>query len=505
MTVCACFSPASSQIDRDAPRGYAGLMWFDKAWHDRRASRKLAQAVDLVQANHVPVPQTSMSTKAISDLLSLVGPDGFFPFLRTTIDNQETLLESATFAYKCITGNANALSALQGIVQQEGDEGEADWIRVRKRSHPLNRFLRHPLGPGVQPEMTWSQVLRVCSMQLDGCGNSFWRILDLSGGQRLALEPLHPEKIEVIGEDGVVPASTGGRIAGYRILDDDRKLRIELPPEEIVHIVVDSPTSLVRGRAPLAVALRPMTTDRVAQERQKAFLKNRSHPGLVVNVDPGGMGFVNDEQDKATKKEIEDNFKAVEKDGGILLLAGANKLSASPLPSEVQYIETRAMARDEICAVFGVPLPIAGIFESALATNFQEARRIWWGNTLFPRLQSILDAFNRQAIQPRLNDQIRIWYSIEGTDIGLDMIEHRAEVAGLLVGLGYPTNVASAHVGLDIERIPELDQVNARFVTAGRVFNEQGTPVADSPAEASTAPAQDITEAPPALAAVPDS
>lgn len=463
-------------FDVAALAGYARRMGWYSNWQDRRVQKRISKAKALVG--------DQIKTKAISDLLLLIGPDGFFPAINLSSDNPETLLESATWVYSAITGNAQAIGSLAGIVQQAGDEGDAAWVRIRDRKHALSRFLRHPLGPGVQPEFVWGQIIEIASMQLDICGNSYWRIIDLGrGGQRLVLEPLHPSHVEVIGEDGITPANAGGRIGGYRIIDDQRGIRLELPPEEVVHIPVDSPTSLVRGRPPIAVAIRPMTIDRTAQERQKHFLTNRIGPGTILNID-SPLDHVNDEQAAAVVAKLEADFKAVEKEGGLLVLSGASKLSSSPLPSEVQYFETRKFSRDEILGIFGVPPPIAGIFESATLQNFQQARRIWWENTLFPRLQSILEAFNRQAIQPRLGEDLRLWYSVDGTDIGLELLKNRAEVAGILVNqLGYPTNVAAAFVGLDIERIPELDAPNARFVTAGRVWNDQGTPIGDSPAE----------------------
>jgi hypothetical protein len=112
-----------------------------------------------------------------------------------------------------------------------------------------------------------------------------------------------------------------------------------------------------------------------------------------------------------------------------------------------------------------------GVLENATLQNFAQSRRIWWSVALQPLLQTILWSVQRQAVAPTFGEDIRIWFDLVDSEIGLDILSSKSDVASKLVGLGYSTNLANARVELGMPFVPELDVSNARFVVAGREEN----------------------------------
>ena len=191
------------------------------------------------------------------------------------------------------------------------------------------------------------------------------------------------------------------------------------------------------------------------------------------------MGLSGDQREKIEKR-IAEQFEKAATEGKTLVIGGATTFHKAATADEVRYFDTRRFAREELLAIFGVPPPIVGIYDAATLQNFDNARRIWWTTSIFPRKKVILQAFNRQAIRAVFGGDVRLWFTEQDSDIGLDIMKRKAEVASIFVGdLGYPTNVAAAHINLGIERVPGLDIVNARFITAGRVWDPGGIPIGD--------------------------
>src|SRR5206468_4129004 len=79
-----------------------------------------------------------------------------------------------------------------------------------------------------------------------------------------------------------------------------------------------------------------------------------------------------------------------------------NKLSLSA--EEAQYIETRKLNREEVCAAYDVPPPVVHILDRATFSNITEQMRSMYRDTMAPRLglyESVLDAQLRPDFDPR--------------------------------------------------------------------------------------------------------
>ena len=101
------------------------------------------------------------------------------------------------------------------------------------------------------------------------------------------------------------------------------------------------------------------------------------------------------EQEREITKRIK-KFYAGLKGGQSALIVDADadikQLSVSS--KELDFIEGLQLMREEICAIFGVPPAMVGIFRYANYANTREQRRIFWEQTMLPKLRLVEEMLN---------------------------------------------------------------------------------------------------------------
>ena len=403
----------------------------------------------------------------------LIDDSGFIPAAQfESSESLENLLEASTWSYSCITMNAEALASLPGIVQVAGKkEGEGRWIDALPDSSAaakdLHQLLQAPFGTGpMVPRWNWQQLIEVIAQQVYLAGNAFLKPEKNQNLSRLlALFLLRePGKVKAVENQAGVPTLFKYGTTQYL-------------PDELVNIQNAHPTSYWKGQSPTRAALGDMQIDSVAHKRQQYNITNRISANVVFRV--SGYFGATPEQKKEIERDISENYSGASKQG-VPMIVGEDivieKLPDTGIGTEI--FETRNFAKRGMLAVFHTPPPLIGEYDQATLSNFSQAVKIWWQSGLFPMLGTIYNALNAQVIHPVYGPDIRLWYDLTGSDIGLLVVKDRIDVARGLVDLGYPANEASAKAGLSMRKHPELDIPNAPMVTAGRT--EPPTPATGS-------------------------
>lgn len=435
-------------------------MGWLKEWRLKRARRLLAQTDG---QRDVEIPDSI-----------IVRADGFIPDSLFTGGTLEDNLNAAVWSFAAITANAEAVASLPAIVQRRGvGPNEPDWVRLPE--HPLYDFLRRPLGNTYSgaPPWSWQKLFEVTALQVELAGNSFWLPMDIDGGRRLRVQVLaKPERMKA-DEDG------RGYPLAYRYPD-----LAALPPVAVCNIQAAHPSSSWKGVSVFQAALRDITIDKVAHRRTMWNLANRIGGGLILKKD-GWFGLT-DEEKKRTLAWIKAEHQATNRDGMPFIIGKAWDVDKMPPEDPGPLIfETRKLSRDGIMAVTKCPPTILGIYENATLQNFNISRVIWWTNKLFPLAGQIYTDLNQQLVWPRYGFDVRLWYDVTGSPIGLTVVKERAETAAVLVEkLGYPANAASAHVGLGMPWFPDLDKANTHLAKAGREPEPEKEPDPDEEAKA---------------------
>jgi HK97 family phage portal protein len=166
-----------------------------------------------------------------------------------------------------------------------------------------------------------------------------------------------------------------------------------------------------------------------------------------------------------------------------VLGSGATYDQMSRTPVEMDWLESRKFSREEIASVFGVPLPIIGIYEnSGLGNDYLDtARRIFWADTIIPLLDdlkagSTCRSRRRSAIRARCE----LNYDTSNVEALREDLTGKVAAFDTLVQRGIPINVAIKRLKLGIDAVPggdvPLDRVDADAAEHGRRGRSEGNP-----------------------------
>jgi len=252
-------------------------------------------------------------------------------------------------------------------------------------SHPLLDLLARP-----NPRADRASFLEAVVAHLLIAGNSYIEAVTIDGLVR-ELYALRPDRMRVVpGPDGWAEA--------YEYSVGGRNVRFEqagaLPP--ILHLALFNPLDDHYGLAPLEAAAVAVDTHNAAAAWNKALLDNAARPsGALVYSGPEGS-VLSDNQFERLKRELEDTYQGARNAGRPLLLEGGLDWKAMSLsPKDMDFMEAKHAAAREIALAFGVPPMLLAIPGDNTYSNYQEANRVFWRQTVLPMAERIGSALTR--------------------------------------------------------------------------------------------------------------
>ena len=266
-------------------------------------------------------------------------------------------------AHRCVRLVAEAVGQVSFTLTEGGREIDA---------HPLIQLMAQP-----NPRLSGCGLMEALAAHLMIAGNAYVEAVALDGVPR-ELHVLRPDRMRVVpGADGWAQAydyAAGGR--SVRFTQEGA-----VPP--ILHIALFNPLDDYYGAPPLEAAQVALDLHNAAGAWNKALLDNAARPsGALVY---GGTGNLSDEQFERLKEELEANFAGSANAGRPLLLEGG--LDWRPLsltPKDMDFLEAKNAAAREIALAFGVPPMMLGIPGDATYSNYAEASRVLWRQTVLP-------------------------------------------------------------------------------------------------------------------------
>jgi HK97 family phage portal protein len=310
-------------------------------------------------------------------------------------DPHEQLRQFQSWVFAAVSAIAQEV-ALQAP-QCFQDTGPADHEQnALPLTHPLPRLLANP-----NPWLTAWELGYLTTVYLELTGNAFWYLVPDARGLPAELWVVPSPWVEVLRD----PARF---IGGYRITSPGGR-PLNLPAESIVHLKYPNPADPYRGLSPLqANALAIDTNAELLKARHQSFSAG-AKPGVVLSTEQ----VLTDR----TVERIEDVVK--QKFGGrdnwhrpLVLEQG---LKASPwtlTPAEMDYANSSRLSRDEIFALFRVPLPVAGIAENTGLGGeiWHGARVMFCEATVQPKLELIAQCLTRDLAK-RFGPELAVRYA----------------------------------------------------------------------------------------------
>jgi HK97 family phage portal protein len=267
--------------------------------------------------------------------------------------------------------------------------------------HPLLDLLARP-----NPRQEGAALLEAICAHLLLAGNAYIEAVALdgqNGAQVRELYALRPDRMRVVpGPDGW-PAAYEYTVAGSSVRFDQT-----LSPPPILHLAQFHPLDDHYGLSSLEAAAVAVDTHNAAAKWNKALLDNSARPsGALVYSGPEGS-VLSDSQFERLKRELEDTYQGALNAGRPLLLEGGLDWKAMSLsPKDMDFLEAKHTAAREIALAFGVPPMLLGIPGDNTYSNYQEANRVFWRQTVLP-LASRIGCAIAQWLSPVFGAELKL-------------------------------------------------------------------------------------------------
>lgn len=278
---------------------------------------------------------------------------------------REGFMQNA-IVYRSVRMVAEAAASIPLLLYRGSEEIE---------SHPLLDIVAHPSLDHTSADFfeSWYGYLLVA-------GNAYVEAVGIDGRLR-ELHALRPDRMKVIpGADGWPE--------GYEYAVGGRSVRLAGDAVEgvrsVLHTRLFHPASDHYGMSPIEAAAAAIDIHNQAGKWNKALLDNSARPSgaLVYSARDGNL---TQEQFERLKGELEAGFQGARQAGRPMLLEGGldwKQIGMSP--KDMDFVEARNGAAREIALAIGVPPMLLGIPGDNTYSNYQEASRSFWRQTVLP-------------------------------------------------------------------------------------------------------------------------
>lgn len=215
-------------------------------------------------------------------------------------------------------------------------------------------------------------------------GELFW---ELQRGNLGNLEAMYAdwrsEEIQIIGDPEAYIAKFIRNINGKLYKFD---------PSDVFYLKYFNPSSNLRGMSPLKPAGDASNLDIQAVEFNKTFFKSGMKlAGILETEDELAPS-----EARRIKKKFAEMYAGTDQMHQVAVTHGGLKFTPmnSMTLAEAQFQELRQMNKEEIAGNYGIPLVLLTIGD-ATYENVKYARRMFWTETLQPKMKKILEILNR--------------------------------------------------------------------------------------------------------------
>ncbi len=262
-------------------------------------------------------------------------------------------------------------------------------------AHPLLYLIARP-----NPRQDGASFLESVASHLLLAGNAYVEAVQVpenvsgegasNAAQVRELYALRPDRMKVVpGPDGW-PQGFEYTVAGSTARFDQNAASLDSKVPPILHLTLFNPLDDYYGLSPLEAAAVAVDTHNAAARWNKALLDNAARPsGALVYAGPEG-NVLSDAQFARLKKELGDQYQGTANAGRPLLLEGGLDWKPMSLsPKDMDFMEAKHSAAREIALAFGVPPMLLAIPGDNTYSNYQEANRVFFRQTVLPLGQRI--------------------------------------------------------------------------------------------------------------------
>lgn len=199
-------------------------------------------------------------------------------------------------------------------------------------------------------------------------------------GRVIGLVPMHPSRTQIERDQD-------GNLL-YRFMGRPHEMITEA---DVIPFIGYNPDGSMRGWSRLEPLRNTLRNEDSARRATDAWWKNMGRPSMILSSEKS--------LSKDAKVRLGESFSSVHGGSGnagktLVLSDGLTATQMQLNAEEMQYIESRKLNREEVCAVYDMPPTAVHILDNATYSNITEQMRSVYRDTMAPRLEfieSVLD------------------------------------------------------------------------------------------------------------------
>jgi HK97 family phage portal protein len=273
---------------------------------------------------------------------------------------------------------------------------------------------------------TYNNLMELTCVYLELTGNAYW-LMELVGQKPISIVGLNSSRMTVI------PAETQ-LVKGYEYFREDNE-KVLFKPEEILQFKYANPKNMYYGLGTTVSGAREIETYGKGVDANKGIFENG------MNLDYALMTDQQLTQENYNRLKLQLDQKHAGSDNAhktLVLEKGLKVGQVGTALKELEYSEGIRILRESICGLFGVPPVLVGILDRATYSNYKESEKIFFKNTIIPKVRKIQDVVSLMV--RRFDDKLRFRFDMSNVEALKEDMFIKSQIAMNFFNIGIPTN-----------------------------------------------------------------
>lgn len=344
--------------------------------------------------------------------------------------DQLDVYSKSSYVYTCVRLRAEKV----GMAEFELHDRRGNLIE----EHPIIKLLNRP-----NLYQNKNEFFETYQMHKDLTGSVFVLIIRDGEGTPVELHTLRPDAVKILHDEA-------GLIIGYEYNVNGTKTIYKA--DDVFFSLSPSPLSPFIGHSPLTPGQLSVDTEMQFSQYQANVLKNG---GRVEGVFMFKGEMLTEDQQEKIQEDFSHHFAGAEQGGKPLVLSGdADYKNLGLTPTELSYLESKKMTRDDILLLYRVPKALVAQTDGVNYANAKMAKSIFLSEVIKPLLDGLSNKLNEFLVPEELTLSF-IDPTPEDIDVELKKIESGLQNHYMTI------NEAREARGLD--RVPDGDDLLLPF------------------------------------------
>ena len=279
------------------------------------------------------------------------------------------------YVYAATRYVANGVAGIPWVLMRADANG--DWVEVDM--HPVAELMAAP-----NPRTGRNQFLESIVGYLFLAGNAYIQRVVISGDRSKELWLLRPDLVKPILD------AKGAEVQGYELRSENGTLTEKVKPEDILWLKLFNPLG-IQGLSPFSAAARSIDQSNESKRWNISLLRNSGKRSGIFEME----GKLGDAEFAQFKNRVQEESGPESAGKRMVLDSGMKFTPIDQSPNDMDWLAGQKMSACEVAICAGLSPELLGDSSQKTYSNYQEARKAAYEQTILPLVGYICDEFNR--------------------------------------------------------------------------------------------------------------